>query len=410
MINAYIPDRRTKILSFLLIILSVASLKLFNNFFFLLIVDYSIWAILFVGMLKSKKLLLSNNYYWCRVFLIWAFVNSIRGAFVADNYWEYKQLSQGILMCSLPLIAFYLRDPQIDAYLLKRWNKVIIPLYFFIFIWILPLRFEFWLLPFIVLYIAYFKLLPPVWKVLVLVFFIMTFMDLSARSFLIKVLLSFLAALAIYFRNIISLKFLKLIYVFIYSMSFLLLVLALTGEFNILEEMSNRSENNKDTRSFIYLEVLGDAIDNDYIFFGRTPARGNYSPFFFERYEATDNVENLNGKMERHANELVHLNILTWLGLVGVFFYSMIYFKSSYLAVFRSNSFYMKIMGLMIAFHWVYGWIEDVNTFSIDNFWLWLMIAMGLSDSFLMMKDKDFELWFKSIFNFLNNKRIVKRL
>ena len=62
-----------------------------------------------------------------------------------------------------------------------------------------------------------------------------------------------------------------------------------------------------DTRTFIYIEVLDSAIRNEYIVWGRTPARGNDSAAFgsFSAEELKTN------KYERHSNELLHLNLLT---------------------------------------------------------------------------------------------------
>lgn len=149
-----------------------------------------------------------------------------------------------------------------------------------------------------------------------------------------------------------------------------------------------------DTRTFIYEEVISSAIRHNYIWFGRTPARGNDS-MSFGSYSA----ENLKtGKYERHSNEVCHPNIFTWLGLVGVILYSLIYLKSSYLAVYKSNNIYIKILGVFIAFRWAYGWVEDFNRFDIMNISLWMMIAMGFSEQFRDMTDRDFKIWIRSIF------------
>lgn len=128
---------------------------------------------------------------------------------------------------------------------------------------------------------------------------------------------------------------------------------------------------------------------------GRTPARGNDSASF-----GSYNAEKLKtGKYERHFNELCHTNIFTWLGLIGVILYSFIYFRSSYLAVYKSNNIYIKYLGCFIAFRWAYGWIEDFNQFDIMNISLWMMIAMGISFQFRSLSNQQFKLWINSIFN-----------
>lgn len=149
-----------------------------------------------------------------------------------------------------------------------------------------------------------------------------------------------------------------------------------------------------DTRTFIYIEVIKSALQHNYVIGGRTPARGNDSMAF-----GALNAEELKtGKYERHSNELCHTNIFTWLGLIGVVLYSLIYLRSSYLAVYKSNNIYIKFLGCFIAFRWAYGWIEDINRFDIANISLWMMIAMGLSVQFRNMNNKEFANFIKKIF------------
>ena len=201
-------------------------------------------------------------------------------------------------------------------------------------------------------------------------------------------------------------------------MPVVLLFLGLTGTFNIFEGLSLKNEGkyeitrtvdgknvtddlSADTRTFIYKEVISSAIKHDYVLWGRTPARGNDS-VFFGRFSAE---ELGTGKFERHSNELCHTNVFTWLGLVGLILYSCIYLRSSYLAVFKSNSIYMKFLGCFIAFRWAYGWVEDFNRFDIMNVSLWMMIAMGISIRFRSMSNRDFYLWVLSIFDMKDSMR-----
>ncbi|MBK9223652.1 MAG: hypothetical protein IPO23_01535 [Flavobacterium sp.] len=102
--------------------------------------------------------------------------------------------------------------------------------------------------------------------------------------------------------------------------------MAVNGTFNIFNLEENISgtytsekikegkkieENLKiDTRTFLYEEVVSSALKNDYVLFGRTPARGNDS-FYFGNFTA----EELGTKRyERYSNEVSILNIFTWTG------------------------------------------------------------------------------------------------
>ena len=232
-------------------------------------------------------------------------------------------------------------------------------------------------------------------------------LDLSARSNVIKVAVTLITAIGFYFRNYLNKKVFILIHWGIYVITIILLVLGINGSLNFFEYININNEGeyvqnkndgtsedlSKDTRSFIYYEVISSAVNNNYVLFGRTPARGNDTAvnLFIQTQEEWTT------RLERHANELVHLNIFTWLGIIGVVIYFFIYLSASYNAIYKSHNLHMKFIGLNIAFHWFYGWIEDYNSFTVQNLWIWMMIAMGLSSSFREMTDNEFRKWLKSI-------------
>lgn len=373
------------------------------------LIDYSLLFMVVWYIIRNRALLFSKEYMFCTLYLIWACLGVLRGFLTASNYWEYKQLFSGILMVSLPCFTYLFREPRINYSVLHRWNIVMPFLFVLFFIWICNPGCYFFLLPFLLLYGCFFSVLPQKWRLIVGIMMIAFCLDLSARSNIIKVIVTIATAITFYLRRFIPNFTYKIVHWFLYLLIPVLLGLAATGRFNILEDMSSNNEGDyvtvvdneeqdlaEDTRTFIYLEVIKSAIDNNYILFGNTPARGNYSEFFVDSEYAK--YEDLTGKGERHYNELVHLNIFTWLGLLGIILYSIIYVQSSYYAVFRSNSVFMKLIGCTIAFHWAYGWIEDFNSFTVQNIWLWMMIGMGFSKKFRKMNDIQFCIWFHSLF------------
>jgi len=199
-------------------------------------------------------------------------------------------------------------------------------------------------------------------------------------------------------------------------MPLLFLLLGLSGNFNIFElneyfgeqnvkNISNSGEKTEenltaDTRTFLYIEVIESAIKHNYIIFGRTPARGNDSPSFGEYNK--DKLKT--GKLERFANEVSILNVFTWLGIVGVFLYFIIFFKASYYAINESNNIFIKIIGIYISFRWLYGFVEDFSNFDLSNIFLWIMVGMSFSKNFRHMSDKQFKVWVRSMFNYTNFK------
>jgi len=202
---------------------------------------------------------------------------------------------------------------------------------------------------------------------------------------------------------------LKLVHLAFFAVPIVLLVLGIMGEYNFFEEF--RDENygkytetvtvdgeqtvvdiSSDTRTFIYQEVILSAIKNDYVWLGRTPARGNDSDSYGE-----DSFD-LTNKYERNKNEVCFPNYFTWIGLIGMVLYCLIYVWASTLAVYRSNNVYIRLMGIVVAFHFLFGWMEDCMDFYILNLSLWMMIAMAYSKRFRDMSDAEFKGWVKGIF------------
>lgn len=375
------------------------------------------WIIYIILRFKTKySNVLSTSYIekydWrlINIYLLWLLFNSVRGAFIAENYWEWKQLITGIQSLSLPLFVYIFSVPDISHRVLNYWFKYAL----FIFILLVPFlgtdAYHFYLGPLFIVG-CFIPMITKKWKIIIGgLLIIMLFIDLGARSQVLKSAVVLLIAFGIYYRKYISIKLLKFIHAFCYILPMILLYLGISGTFNIFQDLSSHEgkyvekkvvngqvqedDLSADTRTFIYVEVIESALKHNYVIWGRTPARGNDSAFF-----GSYNAENLKtGKYERHSNEVCHLNVFTWLGLIGVVLYCLIYFRSSYLAVYKSNNKYIKFLGCFIAFRWAYGWVEDGNTFSMLSISLWMMIGMSLSLKFRLMSDNQFKLFIKKIF------------
>ncbi|NLZ73420.1 MAG: hypothetical protein GX905_06335, partial [Bacteroidales bacterium] len=245
--------------------------------------------------------------------------------------------------------------------------------------------------------------------------------DLGARSNVIKFGAPLIILIIYFFKDKISIKLLERVRLVLIIAPFVFVTLGITGIFNVFnisdylgefktQGLSNEGERveldlSTDTRTFLYVEVIQSAITNDYVFFGRTPARGNDSPSFGPyAYELT-------GRNERLTNEVGVLNVFTWTGVVGVILYMFVFFRSSYLAINRSENIYAKMLGLYVAFRWVYSWIEDVNDFTLNYFVLWLMIGLCFSYSFRMMSDYEVTIWIRGVFDtrYLNFEKYLKK-
>ncbi|MBX9807325.1 MAG: hypothetical protein K2X95_05970, partial [Flavobacteriaceae bacterium] len=310
----------------------------------------------------------------------------------------------------LPLIVYLANSPGSLQIIIKTWFKYA----FFLFIPILPFLFGDgvgrFLMPFSFL-LLFFPLLNFKWKIIALVvtIYVITF-DITARSNVIKFLIPLVIGHLFYFRKLLSGKILNLSRLLFLFMPFLLLFLAISGVFNIFKideyvgDYNAKSDPHYngadeesltvDSRTFLYVEVIESALRHDYVLFGRTPARGNDSASFGEYNKLTLNT----GKLERFSNEVSILNIFTWLGAVGVLLYFLIFIKATYLAINRSNNFFIRLIGINVAFRWAYGWVEDYSEFDLSNIFLWFMIGLCFSESFRKMTDKEVKVWVQGIF------------
>lgn len=416
----------TSIISFFIIIFSFYSsnqwstLPIGNEYFWWVIQSVFIY-ILFQFKKIYTSSLIRNNLFHVHIYIIWSIICIVRGVFEADNYWEWKNLISTSFFLLLPLIVYIPNHTETVQIIFKNWVKygLIIFIFFTPFLYadgvgqfLLPISFL----------LLFFPFLNFKWKIIIFILSLyVIFFDFTARSNLIKFIVPFLMGSLFYFKTFLSNKILNILRLIFLLFPFLLLFLALFNIFNIfnintyfkdqtIKTKSITGEKGEesilaDTRTFLYIEVFESAIKNDYFLFGRTPARGNDSNAFGEY-----NAEKLKTrKYERFSNEVSILNIFTWLGVVGVLFYFIIFFKASYLAIFQSNNYLIKIVGLNISFRWAYGFIEDFSVLSVGNIFLWLMIGMCFSKSFRQLSNKQMIFWVSGIFETTNNNRFLSK-
>lgn len=352
--------------------------------------------------LERKEKILLNLYF------LWVSFNVIRGAlfYTNGNYWIWKNLFQGTFAVLLPSLIYLYSFPNLLKLILKYWMKYALAIFLLFLPFLSMGAYHFYLGP---IYIAgcFWPIYQKKWRIILLLLLLsMLFVDFSARSQVIKTGVVVLVSLGYIFRRMISFKLVKLVHWAMYALPILLLVLGISGLFNIFEDLSSnegkyvqlkrdekgnvvRDDLSADTRTFIFVEIIESALQHNYVIWGRTPARGNDS-LAFGAYNAEDLKT---GLYERHANETGFPSIFTWLGLIGLFMLSWIYLRASYLAVYSSNNIYLKFIGCFIAFRWAYGWVEDMYSFSPMILSLMMMMGMCLSKKFREMNDTEMKQW-----------------
>lgn len=252
--------------------------------------------------------------------------------------------------------------------------------------------------------------------------FVMLVGDFGARTQVMWSLATIMVLFAFWlwhigFKHIVS-RAIRMAQIALLIAPVVLLVLGISGVFNVLEANSEQNggkltQTSKkmsgdtyvddaaaDTRTFIYVDVINSAINNHYIMFGRTLARGNDCTARFG-----DDTFELTRRYERFANEIGMTNIFTWLGIVGLLLYVFIYFYASFMGMRRSSNIYVKMISLLVAFNFLWGWIENVTLFKIQYITIWMQIAICLSPEFRRMTDSEFEGWLRSLFVWNKRKR-----
>ncbi len=344
------------------------------------------------------------------VYLLWNAMCIVRGMFVAEMYWDWKGLIGNTMALLMPIIIFSATNKMVVQSLLAYYIKYALPLFLIFGLIIRTDAFGFYLIPVSSL-LFFLPVLTKRQRILLLSATVIVLVaDLGARSNVIKFGVPFFILLIYYFRNFVSKKIMEAIRLAFFILPFLFFILGVSGVFNVLnmneyvkgdftstgiDAEGNRSEQELtvDTRTFLYEEVLESAVNNNYWLMGRTPARGNDSDSF-----GAVSAE-LTGRYERLSNEIGLANVFTWTGIVGVMLYFSIFFISSYLAVNKSQNVYARMLGIYVAFRWLYSWVEDINNFTLNYFMLMVMIGLCFSYSFRNMTDKEITIWARGIFD-----------
>lgn len=403
------------ILKFLFLVVTLSSITSFLSLpqlpTFLWWIVYGLLIAIFITYIPKSGFFKTKDSIILPVFLllIWNIVSILRGVFVAENYWEWKNLIYTSSILLIPFSVFAFANKKIVSAVFNTW-LIYAPIIFILFIPFI-IRSDFvgrYMVPFMFLWL-FFPAIKLKWKIIIIFITLLVFVaGFDARSNIIRFAVAAILGLSLYFKSLLSIVYFKIIRFFLIILPIIMLVLAYTGLFNIFKiedyykkiEISNRYENttenlSADTRTFLYDEVISSAINNGYWIWGRTPARGYDSQYFGSHL-----AEELNtGKMERFASEVSLHNIFTWTGLIGLILYFWVFTSASYFAIYKSRNYYMKIIGIFVAFRWLYGWIEDFTNFDLQYLVLWLLIAMCYSKDYRMMTNQQFRIWINSFFD-----------
>lgn len=95
----------------------------------------------------------------------WLIINSIRGAFIAENYWEWKQLITGLQSLSLPIFVYVFTVPLIVTKVLNIWFKYALIIFLFLLPFLSTDAYHFYLGPVFVIG-CFIPIVPKKWKII----------------------------------------------------------------------------------------------------------------------------------------------------------------------------------------------------------------------------------------------------
>lgn len=205
------------------------------------------------------------------------------------------------------------------------------------------------------------------------------------RIMIIRISLLYMSILIIYLYKWLNLKLILL-----FAMLSLLVPFYLFEESVVTGESSfqkYRPKNNDepltdDTRTFLYVEVLGDLQQNNELIIGKGSSGTYYSPYFDEYGGDTAN---------RLSVEVGILALLLKGGLIAVLLNLAILFIAIYLALFRSNNYFVMSIGFMLVIHFLILFIANYLDYTIYNVALWFFIGVCLSKEMRLLGDNEIE-------------------
>ena len=341
-----------------------------------------------------------------QILLLWYVFSIIRGVFIADDYWTAKVLVHNTFGLLLPVAAYTLTNLKVLKSLFRVCLLYVLPL-FFIFILIIPRDTYGSYLILVSILFLFFPVLSKRIKWVVGVFVLIALTaDISARGKTLAFAIPFLLVVGYYYRQFIPKILWEWIRKILMIAPIVLFTLAVSGVFNVFKlgdyiegdyttqiiKKGKEEEKNLlvDTRTFLYQDALLSALSNNYWLLGRTPARG-YDTLVWE------SQSDISGKNERFGSEVGLLNVFTWTGIIGVILYFLVFYRATYLAVNRSNNIFSKMIGIFLAFHWLWSWVTVHSAFDLSYLSIWILVALGFSETFRSLSNNEVKYWVRGI-------------
>jgi hypothetical protein len=307
--------------------------------------------------LAAKLLVLCNLIYFARksnwtddlsktvsvlfkLVLCWNILTVIRGVFLAHDYWDWRFLILNSGFFFLIPLAFFIGKSMSLTKAVIHYVAGYLFLFGFFAIPIglltnqqlysrlmIPVSFFIVMIPYLKTRYKYMIVIVAITSILVVIDF---------RTNIVKIGISFLILFTWYLRRYISVLWLKFLHPVIFFAPFVLLFLGISGEYNIF---SKASEN--------------------------------------DSYVVKDHKSNVG------EDESMTADTRTF----GALLYALLLFVVSHNAIYHSNNWLSKMLGLVILSRWVLFFMEEFTQFDLNFCFLWIIIGLVSTKQFRSMTD-----------------------
>lgn len=372
--------------------------------------DYTIYIVLSVLVLsyfwKNRKKLLRKYKQIVLLYglmIVYVIASCVKLLFVPSSIYPFQRMQVMYSFLSIGVI-FVLMHESILKRTLKFWWEYVL-------IIVLPfslLMDKFFLISMLEVFFLFLMLsncISNTKKYLIyMVFLYVLFYGIIQRFDYLRVIFPFIVCLMIRFRVLLGRVSSKVLYGCLMLIPIIFLTLALNGKFNVFDMdsyvegtyMSSSGENMKDdTRTMLYQEAIDSALDNGYLWLGRTPGYG-YDSQFVSMREGTYYADS--GVFPQRNSEVFVVNMFTWTGVVGLSAWFLFFVFFGFGVLKKARNRYIRALIVYMGFFWVCDWISNYFVApSCSYMLLFMVIAICSQRKFQQMSDMQIKAYFRSL-------------
>lgn len=141
---------------------------------------------------------------------------------------------------------------------------------------------------------------------------------------------------------------------------------------------SDDDELSTDTRTFLYIELYSDLVENNRLLIGKG-ATGKYYSDYFSLAEGDASL--------RINMEVGILGVLMKGGLIAMTLNLAVFFIAIFYAFFRSKNSYVVGIGFILYVHTILLFIQNVIVYSTYNYLIWICVGICLSKDMRLLNN-----------------------